>query len=230
MYSLTGHLSLHREQPQLFRVLHWAEQGKLPTDAKPEVNRLEPMVYTLMTEPVQWMQFDMLFWHYRRGDRSNITQDEIRIMESVYRGSDPGRFITNGQGLETHANYISRQRLDQPDPAQMSLVCGGNVLTGAEERLANGNWQLVVTTLTGAARVQEVNRDMTPWFCQVATIYTPNRLPDGSYQVNAFTQLGGRAGYPVIVPVLCDRRVTIPMNLLEKLPRGAPIPSPYNPP
>jgi hypothetical protein len=220
-YTLTGHFE-KGDLIQLYRVKHRYEMGTLET-SEPEVTRLEPMIYTPMTAAIQWMCFDLLFWDERHGDRTGVTDAEKRIYESLYRGTDPGRFITNGRGVDTCRNYISGERLSEPLPGYMSLVCGGNVLHGEEFTALNGIRKLQAEVLVDAAPASTI----PPWQKQRATVCTTLALADGTFRVNAFPQ---RNGLDVWCPILCKSPVTIAMSKLVKLPPGAPIPSPYNPP
>lgn len=210
------------DRPILYRVKHWYETGEMKETSRPEVRPMDPKVYTPMTEAFQWECFDLLFWDCRFGNRTAITADEKRIFNSVF---GTATFIANGQGVETHRNYITGERMDYPLPGYMSLVMGGAVLTGTP------------VTIGGVARLQVAiprtpvpAASLQPWEKQHATWFVTPEDDLGVWHVNPFPQRGGRNGAPVIVPIFCSVPVTIPMTELELLPPGAPIPNPYIPP
>jgi hypothetical protein len=224
---------------QLYQVLHDYEiPNKEIRAGMPEVMRLEPNVATIMDEDFQWFAFDLLFWRYRQGDRSGITDVEKRIWNSVYQGR-PGRFITNGAGVEEYANFITGERLPFSHnfigyPKFYNLVCGGNVLTGSEIQADNGERLLLVQALSGVMpSVYNVRRSTCPWLVQVGTSQTGDFIPGTqTTRVEPFPQFAnaGMAWVDVHVPIASPRPATYPLRYLRKLPLGSAVPSPYNPP
>ena len=214
----------NQKQVQLYRVLHWWEYGRIPDFSTPEVNRLDPFDQFLMTEAWQWFMFGLL--EIQAG--GSMTHDQlVQAFSSLYAGATA---FCNGNGVDTHANYISGEigtpAHPLPLPGFFPIICGGNVLTG-EEVTIKGIQYLQVEHLSGnPPDLDDVNRNNYPWLIQLSTIITTKKLADGSYQVIRFPQMRGR---DVPVPILAKEDVTYPLSKLQRLPMGAAVPSPYYP-
>jgi len=183
--------------------------------------RLEPHDQTQMDETIQHLWFDQI-----RLEGAGLAPDELIHAWKWLTASN--RFITNGQGPDVRRDYILNQRMDQPLPGMFSLASSGNVLKGTP--VFDKIWYLAVDTMTPTMDFpNDLSHDKYPWWIHYGTTTTGKRLEDGTYMCNPFsteTWIGRNAPHPIF----STQPVRIDMSLLDKIPAGTPVPSPYNPP
>lgn len=240
--SLTRSLAVYSDgslsEPglQLYQVKHDYELYKLPDGSvdtsklrqnMPEVFRLEPFHYTAMTQPIQEFMFSLLGLELAKVGVTDL--ELVKYTWSKLYGSTTA--FANGQGVDIRRDYIRGINLDQPLPGLMSIICGGNVLTGIETTAKWGSQVqpcLQVEAIVAQASMPDYRtRDEAPTKIQYATICTLAELPDRTYKVTRFSAPAYQ-GANSPVPVLVSQQVYFPLRLLKKLPMGADVPSPYN--
>ena len=211
------------EPIQLYRQRHDYELWPDSFSARPaEVFRLDPNVQTLMTQAIQLMWFNQIVM-----EGHGLAMTDLKRAWRWLTGGD--RYMCNGAGTDTHRDYIDAKNLSKPLPHLFPLGLGGNVYRGVEE-VYRGSPSLRVDTMTPWMMVPpNLCHDLHPWWIHYGTVSTRNRLPDGTYVVNPFSTLHWQ-GKNAPSPLMASQPSWISLDQLEKLPLGAPAPSPYNPP
>jgi hypothetical protein len=200
----------------------------------PAVFRLEEHHFVTLTKEWQEVWFG-----------ANRSDDWNADYKAWMAYTESSRAFTNGNGIlefdirdgdqQIRRDYIGDTGKTLPDPKIATLVTARNVLCGEEEKLTqkvgkipSGTWVLKVETM----RVPDltITRQTHPHLIHVATIILNKNAPNGLRQINPFPQRGGRAGYPVHYPVVSNKQVYYPLDQLEKLKIGDPLPPVYNPP
>jgi hypothetical protein len=143
-------------------------------------------------------------------------------------------FLTDGYGVDTCRNYIEEADMSLPLPKIETKGCIGNVVCSVGEpvKLWQGwMWvQIETMEITNPPPVG-ITYKSHPHLIHHANNLTGREDGRGGYIVNPFTHLGGRnTGIPILFPLTSKGPVYYPLHLLEKLPLGDPLPSPYNPP
>lgn len=131
-------------------------------------------------------------------------------------------------------DYTNNTGLNLPYPAMATLICGRNVLMGTEMVLTQRQGAYLAGTPVLKVETMKspdfnVTRETHPHLVHIANVITTNIAPNGLRQVNAFPQLGGRSGRPVMYPVLSSKDVYYRLDRLRKMDIGEELPSPYNP-
>lgn len=200
----------------------------------PAVFRLEEHHFVTLTKEWQEVWFG-----------ANRSDDWNADYKAWMAYTESSRAFTNHNGIlefdikhgdqQIRRDYIGNTGKTLPDPKIATLVTARNVLCGKEEKLTqkvgkipSGKWVLKVETM----RVPDltITRQTHPHLIHVATIIVNKNAPNGMRQINPFPQRGGRAGYPVYYPVVSNKQVYYPLEQLEKLIIGDPLPPVYNPP
>jgi hypothetical protein len=143
---------------------------------------------------------------------------------------------SNERKLRDHADHITGERLDQPDPSYARLMCARNVVSGVETT-AQG---IDLPTGTPVLRVDALDPDNLPWaisragnehLLHIATTITNVLAPNGLQIVNPFPGRDGRDGQLILYPLLArpSDPMYYPLSRLVKLPIGTAIPPIYNP-
>jgi hypothetical protein len=183
--------------------------------------RMRPFDHTLMDEAIQHLWFDQI-----RLEGAGLPQAELLHAWRWMTASN--RFITNRQGPDVQRDYILNERMDKPLPGLFPLASSGNVLKGTP--VFDKMWYLAVETMDPTMDFPaDLSYDKYPWWIHYGTTTTGKKLADGTYACNPFstnTWVGRNAPHPIF----STQPVRIDMTLLEKIPAGAPVPSPYNPP
>jgi hypothetical protein len=210
---------------QYWQVKHDYEIGGGLRQNLPEVFRLNPQHYVLMTEDIQYWMFNIL----------SVEMDKVGATIAQKKAAwgylyDGGRAFTNLKGVNTHKDFIRRINLDKQLPGLSTLICGGNILTGTEVVAKWGTSPepcLQVNTISPIAPLKSVSRETTPALVQYATISTLNKLDNGTYKVTRFSA-PAMMGANAAVPIMSRDPVVFPLRLLKRLAIGSPVPTPYN--
>lgn len=211
---------------QLYQVKHDYEIGGDLRDNLPEVYRLNPQHYVVMTEEVQTFMFRLLMMEM---GKVGATLDQMKAAwVYLYKGD---KAFTNKRGVDTCRDYINGTNLSGELPGLSTLVCGGNVLAGQE---VMAKWDnsiepcLQVSTIdVNLSLPSPFMRSQIPHWISFATNSTLKKLSNGTYQVTRFSA-PKMMGSDAPVPLLSNVPVVYPLRFLKKLPIGGLIPTPYN--
>jgi hypothetical protein len=194
-------------------------------DNRPMIFRPEPFNKTLLNEAAQRLWFANI-----EIEGAGLTPEQLR---QVWRWmTDHNRAYTNGVGCDILRDYILRQRMDLGLPGMFPLLTGGAVLKG-KETTYRGIRQLEIDHIGADGKAPDgataITHGTHPWLIAYAVNSTKKQLEDGTYLVNPWTtELWQGRNAPV--PLIAREAIYYPLERLKKLPVGAPVPSPYNPP
>jgi len=139
--------------------------------------------------------------------------------------------FTNGKGSQTCADYINGTNLTAEPMGFETIVTSGNVveIIGEPVQKVGTLWYPVrALTPNEVTTADLLNHETRPEVVFHATVIRREPLEDGTRRVNSFPQLNG---IPVPVPLFSKVQTNlIELTRVKLLPRGAPFPSPYNPP
>jgi hypothetical protein len=236
--KISGSLTIRDSPPiQYYRILqddempfytNRDETAKILSGA-PAVFRLEEHLPILLNRARQEFWFNL--------NRSDNWSADYKAFLNY---TEAHKAFTNNNGIydnnrQIRRDYVGGTGATLRDPKVYPLVCARNVLCGVEVKLSArvgelkpGTWALRVETVTTGAKVTHATH---PHLIHIATnIMFYKYAPNGLLQVNAFPERGGREGYPVYYPVWTGAApIYYPMNMLDKLKIGDPLPSVYNP-
>lgn len=215
-----------RSSLQLYQIKHDYELGDSLRSNLPEVFRLNPQHYVVMTEEVQHFMFELLRLEM---EKVGATLEQARAAWAyLYKGD---KAFTNYNGVDTKRDYINRTNLSEELPRLSTLVCGGNVLAGQE---IMAKWDTFVEPCLQVSTIDAnypppvpFTRDEAPPLISYATISTLSKLSNGTYKVTRFSapkMMGANAP----IPLMSNAPVMYPLRFLKKLPIRNVIPSPYN--
>lgn len=198
---------------QLYRVMHDMELGGVRAVVLernvplPEIYPLFPNQHTSLNYAWQWLWKDI---------NPQLTNMEWRKL----LGNE--RAFCNDQGFEKdgdpRVDYVNGLAVGAEEPKIEALLLGGMVVTGVET-VYRGEMALQVDVLDGNQPPPSVNwmRQHPEFMGQAVSV-----RPDGRVQSFSLTP------YPEYVPLIAhDLPVYYPLDFLEKLPKGAPVPSPF---
>lgn len=196
--------------PNLVRVKYgWQYRAPwVPTSHLPDLARFSDDYAIPITKSFKDFWFELF-----RIQQPNWT--EQRLMSALMSVGKGDRAYTNKAGLETD------------DAKYMTFGVAGNVLERAGSDVFKwGEWQVPVKTIDprNLPDPKMVNRWTRPELVHAATVLTDNQLPDGTYEVWPFHQLGGA---DVPVPIMSYGGVNyIRRRYVDDIDY---IPSPYHP-
>jgi len=159
-----------------------------------------------------------------------MSMDELKsAWSSLTHGA---RAFTNRKGWNNgYCDFINRVNLDSEPMGFEPIWTGGallEILGPAVNKVGKPHWPVRVLTPSEVSTAEEINHDTRPEVVFFATVTRRERLPDGTRRVNRFPQLMGK---DVPVPLFSTTAENyIRGERVRLLPRGAPIPNPYNPP
>lgn len=91
----------------------------------------------IFSERWQYYALDLLCLSAYGRKYSQLSSSERDVMLqaflSVYKGTDPGRFLTNYAGVDTHKSYPTGEIAGRDDAKIDPLICAGNVVQGVVE-------------------------------------------------------------------------------------------------
>lgn len=210
IHYISGIVSL--KYKQLYRVLHDMELGGVRQVVR-ERNVPLPEIYPLFPNQFSPLNYDWQ-WLWKDINPQMSKLDWRRLLTNE-------RAFTNENGFEAdppRVDYVNGRDIGAEEPKIEALLCGGAVITGVET-VYKGERVLQVNTLN-------INEPPpTPqWMLQHPEfmMQAVSVRPDGRVQSFSLTP------HPEYVPLVAKTLpVYYPLDFLEKLPKGAPVPSPY---
>jgi hypothetical protein len=225
----------------LYRILHDYEwtTDHLPRSLSSQFSLTDKQGFPEMVQTLtdsfnplnpEWQRyFYSLFKLFSRGAFSETT---LKAKWASYMWS--GRAFTNNFGSDRYRDVINKTHLDMPYMKMEELACGGNVVEYLGDEIVRANkygekvpW-LKVRTLdinNKPPTLEQYTRQSHPELIHIATNASIIKLPDGTWRVDPFPQLGGldtpypfqsRGGYTYI-----EKKKLIKLD-------NSIIPLPYN--
>lgn len=198
------------ELPQLYRVLHDGEMGPLWRFSVPEVFPLTPL--HLIPLDREWQLFT-------KDLNPSMSREKWRILygwATAFTNHEYG--FDYPQAEEPLQDWVNMKDIDAPGLPTFDKprLCGGALVTGREE--AGFLW----IEYLDATQPPPKADDVPIWLKFCAT--TVRKTASGTQAVGRFPQGGGA---DVWVPIISRQPIKYPLNKLEKLAQGAPLPDPY---
>jgi len=175
-----------------------------------------PEVFPLF--PNHFCEFGKSWQLLERQLNATMTNQKWRALHGWKTGFNNRNGYENPDDIR--ADFVNMLDILRPNPKQEALICGGAILRGKEEGI-----NLIVETLNVDSEITSLNT-LKPgdYFDAVTTRYDANknavvgRFPQGMGERVYILLLADRTHYP---------KITFPLSMLEKLPIGQPLPSPY---
>lgn len=211
IHYISGVVSL--KYKQLYRVLHDVELGGVRQVVR-ERNVPLPEIYPLFPNQFSPLNYD---WQWLWKD-INPQLSKMEWRKLLYNE----RAFTNENGFEDpddpRIDYVNGLAIGAPEPKIEALLIGGMVVTGVETTY-RGERALQVNVLDGNAPVpsKEWMWAHPEYMGEAVSVRSDGRVQ--SFSLTPF---------PELVPLIAiNLPVYYPLDFLEKLPLGSPVPSPY---
>ncbi|MBI2758780.1 MAG: hypothetical protein HYX49_08890 [Chloroflexi bacterium] len=199
----------------------------------PETHKLQNSTFMPLTRA--WQEY--LFGMFKKVALANGLSDSSATdiwLKNEFRVATRGNaFWTNNHGNNNgFADYINGTNINSKPMASETIVTGGAYL----EVLDNGKVYNIRGVACYAVRTLDGNQsppsldDFNPFFQSPVTFFATTsrreKLADGTRLVE---ELGPLDGMNCPFPVMGNGTVNyIPVDVLQLLPAGSPVPSPYN--